>query len=38
MGNQRRYQQWFGQRFLSKPESETLIIDLVRFVLYEHSL
>lgn len=30
MGNQRRYQQWFAQKFLT--QSETVIIDIIRFI------
>jgi hypothetical protein len=32
MGNQKRYQQWFATAFLSRPENETLIPDLIRFI------
>lgn len=32
MGNQKRYQQWFIQSYLTAPESETLIVDLIRFI------
>mgnify|MGYP002775512892 CR=1 FL=1 len=36
MGNQRRYQAWFAQRFLSAPGSETLVCDLIRFICCVH--
>ncbi|BBM98692.1 hypothetical protein MPTK1_1g15500 [Marchantia polymorpha subsp. ruderalis] len=36
MGSQRRYQTWFAQRFLSTPESETLVPDLIRFICCVH--
>ncbi|CAM6116565.1 unnamed protein product [Calypogeia fissa] len=36
MGSQRRYQTWFAQRFLSSPESETLVCDLIRFICCVH--
>lgn len=36
MGSQRRYQTWFTQRFLSTPESETLVCDLIRFICCVH--
>lgn len=36
MGNQRRYQAWFAQRFLSAPGSETLVCDLIRFICGVH--
>ncbi|KAL2653043.1 hypothetical protein R1flu_021171 [Riccia fluitans] len=36
MGSQRRYQTWFAQRFLSAPESETLVPDLIRFICCVH--
>lgn len=32
MGNQRRYQLWFQQRFLNTPESDMLIVDLIRYI------
>ena len=32
MGNQKRYQQWFTQCFLTTPESESLICDLIRYI------
>jgi integrator complex subunit 3 len=32
MGNQKRYQQWFATAFLSRPENETLIPDLIRYI------
>lgn len=32
MGNQRRYQTWFAQRYLFTQESETLVCDLIRFI------
>ena len=32
MGNQKRYQGWFMQKFLSTPESESLIPDLIRYI------
>lgn len=31
MGNQRRYQQWFAQKYLATNESESLIPDLIRY-------
>eukprot|EP00850_Spirogloea_muscicola_P005247 SM000023S07703 [mRNA] locus=s23:946106:951441:- [translate_table: standard] len=36
MGNQRRYQTWFAQRFLSTPESESLVSDLIRYICCAH--
>lgn len=36
MGSQRRYQTWFAQRYLSTPESETLVCDLIRFICCVH--
>ncbi|KAL3684874.1 hypothetical protein R1sor_002896 [Riccia sorocarpa] len=36
MGSQRRYQTWFAQRFLSAPESETLVPDLIRYICCVH--
>ncbi|KAJ7552965.1 hypothetical protein O6H91_06G078600 [Diphasiastrum complanatum] len=36
MGSQRRYQTWFAQRFLSTPESETRVPDLIRFICCAH--
>ena len=32
MGQQRRYQTWFAARFLVAPEADSLVPDLVRFV------
>lgn len=32
MGNQRRYQTWFAQRYLFTGESESLVCDLIRFI------
>jgi integrator complex subunit 3 len=32
MGNQRRYQTWFQQKFMITPESELLAVDLVRYI------
>jgi integrator complex subunit 3 len=32
MGNQRRYQTWFAQRYLFTAESESLVCDLIRFI------
>ncbi|KAL9652833.1 hypothetical protein ABK040_010865 [Willaertia magna] len=32
MGNQRRYQTWFAQKYLTTPESDSLIIDLIRYL------
>lgn len=32
MGNQRRYQQWFIKAFVSTPESESIVADIVRFI------
>ncbi|KAL5708344.1 hypothetical protein ACHQM5_019147 [Ranunculus cassubicifolius] len=31
-GFHKRYQMWFARKFLSRPESETLIPDIVRFI------
>jgi integrator complex subunit 3 len=36
MGSQRRNQTWFAQRYLSTPESETLVCDLIRFICCVH--
>ncbi|KAM7273393.1 hypothetical protein ACFE04_028057 [Oxalis oulophora] len=35
-GSQKRYQVWFANKFLSCPERETLIIDIVRFICCGH--
>ncbi|KAF0979693.1 hypothetical protein FDP41_001361 [Naegleria fowleri] len=32
MGNQRRYQTWFAQKFFTTPESEAVIPDLIRYI------
>lgn len=32
MGNQRRYQLWFQQRFMNTPESDMLVVDLIRYI------
>ncbi|CAH9093243.1 unnamed protein product, partial [Cuscuta europaea] len=32
LGNQRRYQVWFAKKFLSSPDRETLLVDIVRFI------
>ncbi|XAR64828.1 hypothetical protein NMG60_11008687 [Bertholletia excelsa] len=36
LGSQRRYQAWFMRKFLSLPERETLLIDIVRFICCSH--
>ncbi|XP_062011146.1 uncharacterized protein LOC133727755 [Rosa rugosa] len=36
LGNQKRYQAWFARKFLSEPNRETLIIDIVRFICCAH--
>jgi len=28
----KRYQQWFAERYLNTPQSETLVCDLIRFI------
>jgi integrator complex subunit 3 len=33
MGQQKRYQQWFMQKYLVAPENESLIPDLIRYIL-----
>ncbi|ONK77505.1 uncharacterized protein A4U43_C02F7280 [Asparagus officinalis] len=35
-GNQKRYQAWFAKKHLSLPGSETVIIDIVRFICCAH--
>nr|XP_017227735.1 PREDICTED: integrator complex subunit 3 homolog [Daucus carota subsp. sativus]XP_017227736.1 PREDICTED: integrator complex subunit 3 homolog [Daucus carota subsp. sativus]XP_017227737.1 PREDICTED: integrator complex subunit 3 homolog [Daucus carota subsp. sativus]XP_017227738.1 PREDICTED: integrator complex subunit 3 homolog [Daucus carota subsp. sativus] len=35
-GNHRRYQVWFGKKFLCTAEKETLLIDIVRFICCSH--
>jgi integrator complex subunit 3 len=32
MGSQKRYQQWFSAKWLSTPEAETVICDIMRFI------
>ncbi len=32
MGNQKRYQTWFMQKYLSTPDSESLVPDLIRYI------
>ncbi|KAK9157326.1 hypothetical protein Scep_003900 [Stephania cephalantha] len=34
--NHRRYQTWFHRKFLSRPECETIIPDIVRFICCAH--
>ncbi|MQM23675.1 hypothetical protein Taro_056742, partial [Colocasia esculenta] len=36
LGNQRRYQEWFARKFLCRPECETVVVDLVRFICCAH--
>ncbi|XP_052173944.1 uncharacterized protein LOC127789144 isoform X2 [Diospyros lotus] len=36
LGSQKRYQAWFAKKFLSTPERETLVIDIVRFICCSH--
>ncbi|KAG5517420.1 hypothetical protein RHGRI_037979 [Rhododendron griersonianum] len=36
LGSQKRYQAWFGRKFLSFPERETLVVDIVRFICCSH--
>lgn len=36
LGSQKRYQTWFEKKFLSSPENETLVIDIVRFICCSH--
>ncbi|KAL6966564.1 hypothetical protein U1Q18_032343 [Sarracenia purpurea var. burkii] len=36
LGSQKRYQAWFARKFLSSPERETLVIDMVRFICCSH--
>ncbi|KAH7854596.1 hypothetical protein Vadar_015769 [Vaccinium darrowii] len=36
LGSQKRYQAWFARKFLSFPERETLVIDIVRFICCSH--
>ncbi|KAM5584538.1 hypothetical protein ABKV19_004086 [Rosa sericea] len=36
LGSQKRYQAWFARKFLSEPNRETLIIDIVRFICCAH--
>ncbi|KAK6936947.1 Integrator complex subunit 3, N-terminal, partial [Dillenia turbinata] len=35
-GSQKRYQAWFGKKFLCGPDRETLICDMVRFICCAH--
>ncbi|KAL3643195.1 hypothetical protein CASFOL_014010 [Castilleja foliolosa] len=35
-GNQKRYQVWFSNKFLATPESNTVVIDIVRFICCAH--
>ncbi|ERN03085.1 uncharacterized protein LOC18431216 isoform X1 [Amborella trichopoda] len=35
-GNQIRYQEWFASKFLSKPNRESLICDIIRFICCAH--
>lgn len=35
-GSQKRYQAWFTKKFLSYPESENLVIDIIRFMCCSH--
>lgn len=36
LGHQKRHQLWFGRKFLSGPNSDNLIVDLVRFICCAH--
>ncbi|GMI81607.1 hypothetical protein HRI_001830000 [Hibiscus trionum] len=36
LGSQKRYQIWFEKKFLSGPEGESLIVDIVRFICCAH--
>ncbi|PPR82410.1 hypothetical protein GOBAR_AA38308 [Gossypium barbadense] len=36
LGNQKRYQIWFENKFLLGPERESLIVDIVRFICCAH--
>lgn len=35
-GSQKRYQEWFAKKFLFRPERETLVVDIVRFICCAH--
>ncbi|KAK8952204.1 hypothetical protein KSP39_PZI003713 [Platanthera zijinensis] len=35
-GNQKRYQAWFAKKHFCTPESETVIVDIVRFICSAH--
>ncbi|KAJ7942844.1 integrator complex subunit 3-like [Quillaja saponaria] len=36
LGGQKRHQTWFAKKFLSGPDRETLIVDMVRFICCAH--
>ncbi|XP_010521545.1 PREDICTED: integrator complex subunit 3 isoform X2 [Tarenaya hassleriana] len=36
LGSQMRHQTWFWRKFLSRPEKETILIDIVRFICCAH--
>ncbi|XP_057480563.1 uncharacterized protein LOC130767656 [Actinidia eriantha] len=36
LGSQKRYEAWFARKFLSLPESEALVTDIVRFICCSH--
>lgn len=36
LGHQKRHQMWFAKKFLSGPNKETVIVDLVRFICCAH--
>lgn len=36
LGSQKRYQTWFAKKFLSSPERESLVVDVVRFICCAH--
>ncbi|KAK7268472.1 hypothetical protein RIF29_21171 [Crotalaria pallida] len=36
LGHQKRHQLWFARKFLSEPDRETVIVDIVRFICCAH--
>lgn len=36
LGHQRRHQMWFARKFLSEPDREFVIVDIVRFICCAH--
>ncbi|OMO62013.1 Integrator complex subunit 3 [Corchorus olitorius] len=36
LGSQKRYQTWFAKKFLARPERESLVVDIVRFICCAH--